>query len=377
MPGDGSVLGTVRRPPGGRRWTPETEEGRVRNRAPWKPWWGQGRTLALALLLGTGAPAFSPPGAGAQTVEEQLRALAVENAELYVLPLTEGVGYALSGGLFDRPRSKPPFHFDVAVRVAGAITPLDVRRFDAVLPDSAVVPHPVLGVASVYRDPYRPKGGDPSTPSAAGSGPGVSLEPAGEFRSDLILAGEDPEDYTIQFPEGLRLTVVPYAVAHLAVGVGVGSEIMVRFLPSFELGGELGKARTIGWGVKHTLNHWGELPVDVAVQLGRVEVELGDFAEGSAHELSVLAGRTFGPLTLYGNAGARRSTLEIRYRVENPEGSPVLPQDGTLIAFRSGMDSAFSMGAGFRLQLLLLNLSGQYVVGDYDAFSVKVGLGLP
>jgi hypothetical protein len=332
--------------------------------------------LALSALLALPALPGGGGAAGAQTVEEQLGALVEDNAALYVLPLTEGLGYALNSGLFDAAHAMGAFRFDISARVFGALTPVEVRRFDAILPDSLHFAHPTLGSRS-YPDPYRPRGDDPSTPSAAGTGAGVVLEPAGSFRQDLLQAGENPDEYNLRFPEGLDLSVIPYAVVQLVAGVGFGSEVMLRFLPTFELGSDVGNARALGWGVKHEISRWVELPIDLSLQVGHQSVEVGDYLDGSSREMGILAGRTFGPLSVYGTAGTRQSSVEVRYRVANPEGLPTLPEDGTEVAFRSGLDSSLAMGAGFRLQFLLLNLAGQYLAGDYDSFSVKVGLGLP
>ncbi len=333
--------------------------------------------VLLLLLVATLLPGVgSPSPVAAQSVEDQLAGLAAENGALYVLPFTEGLGYALTAGLFDTAHAKEPLRFDLAVRVLGALTPMDVRRFDVVLPDSVRWTHPTLGERT-WIDPYRARGDDPSTPSAAGSGPGIVLEPAGAFRADLMAAGEDPDDYQVRLPEGLDLTVVPYAVGQFAVGVGLGSEVMVRFLPSFEVAGDVGTVRAVGWGLKHEVSRWVDLPFDLSVQAGAQSVEVGEYVEGSSREFGILAGRRLGPLSLYGTAGTRRSSVEVRYRAENPGGIPGLPADGTQVTFRSGLDSTLAMGAGFRLQLLLLNLSGQYLAGSYDSFSLKVGLGVP
>lgn len=329
-----------------------------------------GLLLALPAVPGGGA------WANAQSLEDQLAVLAQENAALYAQPLTEGLGYALTSGLFDAAHAMGALRFDISARVFGALTPLDVRRFDAILPDSLNFAHPSLGERS-YPDPYRPQEGDPSTPSAGGTGVGVVLEPAGAFREDLLRAGEDPDAYNVRFPEGLDITVAPYAVFQFVVGVGAGSEVMIRFLPTFEVGSDVGSARALGWGVKHEVSQWMEIPFDLSLQMGHQSVEVGEYLDGSSREAGVLAGRTFGPLSVYGVVGTRRSSLEARYRVRNPEALPNLPEDGTEVAFRSGLDSTLTMGAGARLQFLLLNLSGQYLVGDYDSFSVKVGIGLP
>jgi hypothetical protein len=46
------------------------------------------------------------------------------------------------------------------------------------------------------------------------------------------------------------------------------------------------------------------------------------------------------------------------------------------ISFSEELDSGVALGAGARLSLLFMNLTGQYVFDDYDSFSIKVGFGL-
>lgn len=321
--------------------------------------------LAFASVL-----ACASPAAG-QTVEDRLALLADDNASGYLGPVTEGLGFALTAGIFDRPASLGTFGFDAGVRVAGARRPEDAGTFQAVLPGSVELD----GVT--YSAPYAPRGGSLTTPTALGEGSGVELEPTGDFEEALVARGLDPEDFVIRFPSGLDIGTVPFAILHFALGLGFGTEVTVRFVPEFEASRDVGAASAWGLGVKHTLTHWVMSPVDVAVTGAIQNVTVGDYLDGSAFQLGVMAGRGLGPLTLYGAASIRRASVDIEYDVDNPDDRPGLPPHGTRLGFSSRLDTAPSVAAGLRLQLLVMNLAGEYAWGDFDTFSLKVGVGLP
>jgi hypothetical protein len=325
-------------------------------------------TRSFLLLLAVSVTAL--PAAG-QSVEEEVRRLGEENAREYVRPVGDGLSFAFTGGLFDGAAARRPFAFELGVRVVAAITPGEVRRFEPILPAS------IEFDGRVFEQPFQLADGATTTPTAAGTGPGVVLEPAGAFRQELIDAGEDPERFEISFPEGVNLRLVPTALLHVTAGVGFGSELTFRFIPTVAVDPDIGDLWARGWGVKHTLTHWFVSPIDVSVALGSQSLRVGEYLEASATEGWLLAGRALGPLTLFGAFGLRRASVDIGFTVENPTGIPGLPADGAPVAFSSDLDTTGSVGAGFRLQLLFLNLAGQYTVADYDTFALKLGLGPP
>ncbi len=343
------------------------------------------RTFVLLLLSGAGLLAggshagmgpLGPAPLLAQTAQDQLRVLAGENAEGYLRPAAEGLGRALSAGLFDRARVLPALHVDAGIRVAGSFRADDDRLFEARLPENVTWSHPTLGSRS-YDDPYRSATGDLTTPTVMGEGPGVLLEPQGAFRQDLIAAGENPDNWRIAFPSGLDFSIIPAATLHLSVGVGFGSEITLRYLPSLEVSPDLGSWSGRGFGFRHEISQWLPSPLDLSVGVGSQELESDGFFEAQALEGWLLAGRGLGPLSVYGAAGVRRTSVDVRYRAENPGNVPGLPADGVEVAFSVDPGMQATWGAGVRLQLLLLNLAGQYNGGDHGSFSVKVAVGIP
>jgi hypothetical protein len=326
-------------------------------------------------LVAAGTP-VGPPPLGAQAVRDQVGLLGGENALPYLLPLADGLGFAVNAGLFDRARASGFLRFDIATRISGAITPLDRRRFDVVLPQTLSIALPGTP-EQTFLNPYRPQDGTAATASVAGSGLGIVLEPQGDFRRALLSAGLDPDDHLLRFPDGLGISIVTSVMTQLSLGLGLGTEVMFRALPTFQLGEKVGEVRATGWGIKHHLNRWVQLPLDLTLQGGSQSLDWGGVLEGDAREVGLLVGRTFGPLSLYGTAGARSAELSATYPVRNPSGLAALPPDGTEVRMSTSLDPTLASGFGFRMQFLLLNLSGQYLSSGYDTYSLKVGMGLP
>ena len=324
----------------------------------------------LALVLGL---VLACQSVEAQELETDLAGLALENAQRYVEPVTFGLGYAMNGGFFDNPGSLRRFGFEFGARVMGSLPSDASKTFDAILPDEIVYN------GQTFQNPYRVRGGDPSTPTAAGEGPGVVLEPRAAFAAYLLAQGENPEDYTIQFPEGAGVPAVPFLVAHAVIGIGWGTEVAVRMIPEVEIDEEVGGVSSYGFGIKHSVSQWfpGPSPVDVAVWYGRQNVKVGDFLDGNSNQYGLMVGRGFGPLTLYGTGMIRNASVDVTYTVENPDDNPALPPDGEELGFSSDIDSRMVFALGARLKLLILNLSTQYTADEFTTLSVKVGLGFP
>ncbi len=316
----------------------------------------------------------TPDRAAAQGIAADLAGLAQENAELFVQPLTRGLGFAMATGLFDGAEPLGRFGFDVGARVSAALPPTEAETFSAVLPLSIEWNRPGLG-PKTYQRSFQARGGSSLTPTVVGAGEGVVLEPAGAFRSDLLLDGQDPADYEIRFPEGLDIPGVPFLVVHASVGLGFGTDLSFRFIPEIDVDQEVGGVRARGFSGRHAVSTWFPSPIDIALVFGYQKLEVGDYLEASSTQYGVVAERGLGPLSLFVSGIARTAKVDISYTVENPDDNPGLPQDGFEIAFHEDLDSGVALGAGARLSLLFMNLTGQYVLDDYNGFSLKVGFG--
>ncbi len=316
----------------------------------------------LFLLLLFPAPATS------QDVRERLGLLALDNARLYVEPVVVGLGSALNAGVEDRASVHGRLGFDIGVRVMAALPPSEAERFRPVLPGTVEFDD------RTFQDPYGTTGSGFS-PTVAGAGPGAVLEPQGEFRQAIVDAGEDPDDFRITFPEGLDLTGVPLAFLEGGVGIGFGTEVSGRLLPSIEVDDEIGSVSAWGVGVKHSLTRYFPTPTplfDVAVYAGYHSLEVGDYLDATGTSVGAVGHVGLGLFRLYAAGAWNDATVDVAYTVENPDDNPALPPDGTTISFSEGLDwnTRFALGAGVRL--LLLDFAAEYAFADYDTLSARV-----
>jgi hypothetical protein len=328
--------------------------------------------VTLVLLWGVAAPA---EGRGQDGVELDLGGLASGNAQLYVEPLARGIALAMGGGMFDGAASLPTLGFELGAKVTGALPPAETESFDTLAPETVTWAGPFGGT---FEDPYRPVGGSLATPTVAGQGPGVRLEPDGEFRDAIVASGLDPSDFSLVLPEGEDIPVVPHPVLYAGLGVGLGTEVSVRYTPTLEIDDEIGEVKGLGFAVRHTLTRWFSSPVEIAVQAATHEVELGRYANARSIEYGILASRRMGPLSVFASGVMRRGEVDVEYAAENPGGeNPGLPPDGTRISFSEDLESDAAFGLGARLQLLVLNVAGEYTWDEYPLVTVKVGFGNP
>jgi len=238
------------------------------------------RGLRLGFLL-PGLLVLAAPRSpvSGQDVLEGLQSLAMENAELYVAPLADGLGIAMGTGFARTGRVHGILGFSIGVRVVAALPSEEAGTFTPILPESVTF----RGVT--FSNPYEPASGVLTSATVVGDGPGVVLRPRGEYLAAIQLAGENPDDYTLAFPDGLDLPAVPFAVVEGALGMGMGTEITARFLPSYEIASEVGAVSARGFGVRHSLTSWipGPTPLlDLAVYAGWQRFQVGDYLDANA-----------------------------------------------------------------------------------------------
>ncbi len=329
--------------------------------------------VLVALTVGPGAV---PPALHAQGVEESLLQLAEDNASLYLEPLTRGLGFTMSGGLLDGARPLGRLGFDFGVGITGALPPTSAKSYEPILPGEVRLHHPTFG-DTVFYDPYRIQGGSARTPTVAGDGPGAVLEPNEELRAALVEAGMDPSELEVVLPEGFGIPVVPFPILHASLGLGLGTEASVRFLPTLRIDDEIGELRSTGFAVRHALTTWFTAPVDLSLAMGFQRLEVGEYLEVSSRQYGLLVGRGIGPLTVFGSGMLRSASVEIAYTAENPENHPGLPSDGVRFRVSERIPSDTALGLGARIQFLLMSLSAHYTVDDYPLFSLKAAFGIP
>lgn len=330
----------------------------------------------LALVVASlGVPDRARAQAGQDGIEADLPGLSAPNAELFVRPLTRGLAFAVGSGLFDGADPLDGLDFEVGARVAGAIPPPRTETFEAVVPGTVVWESPFGGT---FEDPYRSTSGSLETPTVAGEGPGIVLEPDGEFRDAILASGRDPSELAIVLPAGPDVPLIPYPVFHASLGVGLGTEVSIRFVPELEVDREIGGVQGIGLAVRHAVTHWFSSPIDLSVLAARQHVEVGGYLDASSTQYGLLASRRLGPLSIFASGFVTSGEVDVVYSTDNPaDDNPGLPPDGTSVRLSEELESDAAFGVGARLQFLILNVSGQYTFEDYPVWTLKVGFGTP
>jgi hypothetical protein len=317
-----------------------------------------------------------------QDIGAQINVLASGNAEGYVGPLARGLGHALTAGFVSSADPHGMLGFSLGARVVGALFTDEDETFAVVLPASVTYSHPLLG-SRTYQNPYSASNGGRS-PTVAGNGDGAVLSPSGQFRNDLILAGRTPSDFNVEFPEGLDFPIAPFAVIDAAVGIGFGTQIMARVVPTLDLGNfvgvdEVGDVSAFGFGVMHSLTQWLPIPTpfwDVSLVAGTQKMEAGNYLEASGTTLGVVASAGLGPLSVYAHGSSYKAGLDFDYAVENPDNNPALPPNGTRVQFEQELERTQRLAVGAQLDLILMKISAEYGMGDYKTLSARVAFGL-
>lgn len=321
----------------------------------------------LVAILGVPAPTL------AQDVATDLGGLDAANAEAYVRPLAEGLARSLSAGFADGGRPLGRLRWNVGVRISGPLFREGDAAFEAVLPSS------ITWNGTTYTDPYEVAGESAVTPTAVGTGQGVTLRPRrdGQFASDLLLS-EEGIDAEIALPDGLDLPVAPFVVFEAAVGLGAGTQISAHFLPPLEMTPEVGSTKGAGLVVLHSLNRYfpGPLPVDLAGAAGYHKLSVGDYLDANATMVGVVASRRLGTLALFGHGSFATAFADVEYTAVNATDNPGLPGDGETVTLSLDPGSQVSAGLGAAVDLTVLQLSGEYTLADYNSFSVKLSLGV-
>lgn len=328
------------------------------------------RILLRVTLLAAVAGLTLPGGSDAQTVTDRLTTLAEENARLYLQPVSSGLGAGLNAGFFETAGSGDGVHVRVGLQASGSLVPEGGTTFEPVLPGQ------ITFRDRTFEDPYAIEGDRATTPTALGEGDGAVLDPSGDFRSALIQAGEDPEQYRVPFPAGVDLPGVPMALAEASVTLPTGTAVMGRFLPELEISSKVGALRSYGGAVRQSLTAFIDRPpLDVGVAAGIQKLTLGDVVEATGRSASLIVSRDLDLITLFASGGVEESTVDVSYTVENPGSNPGQPADGTTIDFEAEGENETRFTGGIRLDLFVARLSISYTRSEYDVLQTRLSFG--
>jgi hypothetical protein len=333
------------------------------------------RTVLASLLL----LAAATPLQGQEDIGEKLKVLSQENARGYLGPLARGLGHALTAGLVSSAAPHGTLGWSVGIRAVGALFTDDDETFQVVAPTSITYAHPLFGTRT-YANPYSVTNSGRST-TVNTDGPVAELVPQGQYRADLLLAGQNPDSppYRQRLLSGYDVPAAPFAVIDAAVGIGFGTQVMVRIIPTIDVGSmvdfeEIGDISAFGVGVMHNLTQYLPIPNpmwDVSVTAATQKLNAGDYLEASGTAFGLVASAGVGPLSAYAHASTYKADVDVDYTYTPPNSTTTIP-----IAFTQSVERTGRLAIGTQLDLVFVKLSAEYGMGDMKTISGRVAFGL-
>ncbi len=173
----------------------------------------------------------------------------------YASPLLKSFGTGLNGGWYNTGKPLGAGGFDFRVSFCVPIAPTSDRSFDV----------NSLGLSNQTRV----VGSNSTAATVFGSSKASEMPEVGVY-GRYPGATQDSMLTSTKLPQGLGVPYFMVPAPQLTVGIGLKTDVSVRFLPKLDLGGA--KVEMLGVSIKHDIKQWvpvmKELPFDLSVQAG-------------------------------------------------------------------------------------------------------------
>ncbi|MCP4312309.1 MAG: hypothetical protein GY790_13670 [Bacteroidetes bacterium] len=320
--------------------------------------------------------------------------------QAYLEPFANILGSDLNAGWYNTARPHQLGGIDVTVTVSWAKAPSSLLTFDAA----------TLGLSGQITP-----GGSSIAPTVSGSmdeRPTMAYSELVEFPNGSTQEIEYAR-YTL--PNGTGVDYFPLPMAQVSVGLPLGTDVSIRFVPMIQLGdyGEIGL-----WGVggKHSISQW--LPgikemdfLDIAVQGGYSKVsssvnvnmeplDIEDMVDPnpdfdwndqfmvqqvSGWTLNLIASQTISVLTIYEGVGYANSLVDMDVQGHYPIHTVIIDEVDESVnptyeivkdpfSFRYENLSKLRLNIGARIKLGVLTLHYDFTHTLYATHSAGIGI---
>lgn len=290
----------------------------------------------------------------------------------YLSPLPNGIISGLNSGWTTKAKPTKSLGFSLQLRASVATVPSVEQMFDA----------SSIGLEGISVSP------------------GTSSTIAGENIRGQILTL--PDNSTLTLPSGTNLPYVPTPMVQANLGLFLGTDVTVRYVPEIdlqELGPidgfqDFGSIDLFGVGVKHDINQWipgGKLlPIDLTIMAAytqfnmAVDLEFNRGAQGQRVESSteaivtnLLVGKTLPFISAYAGVGYQSGTFELNMLGDYVIGSGVSQTTLTdPVSYSQNYDGGIHLLAGAQIKLAILRIFAEVTTAEYTTFNGGIGIGL-
>jgi hypothetical protein len=299
----------------------------------------------------------------AQDLGTTLKNVGPEYAKSYLAPFTTGLGTNLNSGWFGgfdpAGYSKLPFvpHFYVGVKFNAVI----LQDQDRIFTQNFRTTIPINGT---NRDVILKMADAPTII-------GYTSAPMGQVYDANTNA------YLGQYATigGINNSqFMPLVVPHFGFGTLLGTDIMLRFSPGFDMG-DYGSFTMFGAALRHSLGGYvKKMPFDISAQFGYQTLGLKDkyhnkFITGNSMFVNLQFSKNIAIVTIYGGAQYENYSVDVNYKF-NVNGY----EQG--VSFTQTGDNSFRGIAGATVHLGPLHINLDANLGNKFSFSSGIGIGL-
>lgn len=320
----------------------------------------------------------------------------------YLSPYANSFAASLNGGWYNTAKPHKLGGFDVTLTLNTAWAPPSARTMDL----------SKMGLSANIE-------GDPFTPTIAGKK--TDTRPNLLYQANYTDMNGDPQTATIaqyEAPNGTGMNFIPLPMAQLGIGLPLGTDVTVRYLPNLNFG-SYGSIGLWGVGLKHSiLQHipgLKHLPVlDVSVQGGytslktyaNVNFQPDAYATDlttdplmfkeqkiqlgvQAWTINLIASQTLPVISFYEGIGYSNSKANVGLfgnfpisRLETDTSSPYFGQvvvtnsdvkkDPFDVTIQNHKD--LRLNVGMRLKLGVLTIQFDYTKANYSVFTTGLGV---
>ncbi|MBN1396430.1 MAG: hypothetical protein JXA06_00185 [Bacteroidetes bacterium] len=312
----------------------------------------------------------------AQDLAEELAKVGELNAKNYVSPIFDGFAADLNSAFFHSADLHESLGFDIGIKFGMSLVKDADKKYNFVTPSRLNFGGGTLIAGVDYESSV------PDVPTAVGATnakKSVKMLPTSSYYQAFHDLHND--DVLFEIPDGFDLPAVPMPMLQAAIGLPLGLEVMVRFLPTLSAG-DVGKINHMGFGLRYSIDQWIPLcPVDIAAHFMTQKINFKsdadkDIFKATGYAYGIEASKKLLFVTVYGGFQLEKASFtlsQLEGEFSTPDGSKT-PFTIPEMTFDGKNKSRVTLG--LRVLLAVVNIHAEYNIASNSVFAGGIGISL-
>lgn len=275
-----------------------------------------------------------------QDIEELLSKYTSENGEKYMQPFADAFSANLNSGLFHNAKLKK----------------MGFQIYFGLETQLAVIPSSQKTMTATTEGDFFPKTRVNGVPTVFGPTDGLKVE-------------DDQSGTVYAFPGGLDIGSMPMATPQLTIGSVFGTNLTFRYAGTNKLE-DVGKISLFGWGVRHSIDQYLPLPVNLALGYYNQKFSVGEYIDATSALISLQTSYSIPVVTFYGGLGYEMGSMSLSYTYEDAD-----TNEQTSINFDLTPSNKIKLTGGFGINLGPVNFHAEYNLAKQSSISAGLGIG--